>query len=136
VILAPRGVHPIALSHPPAGTAHVPATPRTPNPNPPPSPHFAPQARALYIFPTKALAQDQLRALRALTRGGAGPLFGLRVETFDGDTLADERSERRDEARVLLTNPDMLHASILPQHKQWREVLFNLRCAGGNDQRR
>lgn len=96
---------------------------------------FWPQARALYIFPTKALAQDQLRALRALTRGGAGPLFGLRVETYDGDTPMDERSQCRDEARVLLTNPDTLHVSVLPHHRQWSDVLSNLRWVAGTGPR-
>eukprot|EP00967_Tisochrysis_lutea_P124403 scaffold207916_cov32-Tisochrysis_lutea.AAC.2 len=85
------------------------------------------QARALYIFPTKALAQDQLRALRALVNGSMGPLFGLRADTYDGDTPEHERRERRDEARVLLTNPDTLHASVLPHHKQWADVLCHLR---------
>ena len=86
------------------------------------------QARALYIFPTKALAQDQQRALRSLANAGGTHLFGLAVHTYDGDTPQSERQSLRDNARVFLTNPDMLHCAILPHHAEWSRVLANL-CA-------
>ncbi|MHB0976947.1 MAG: DEAD/DEAH box helicase [Candidatus Aquicultorales bacterium] len=76
-----------------------------------------PKARALYIFPTKALAQDQLRALRALE---------VDCATFDGDTPSESRAAVRREAAVILTNPDMLHRSILPEHKKWATFFLNL----------
>lgn len=86
-----------------------------------------PEARAVYIFPTKALAHDQLRALRSLASQGVGPLFGLDVATYDGDTPQEERRARREGSRVLLTNPDMLHTAVLPAHKEWASLLSNLR---------
>ncbi len=73
-------------------------------------------ARALYLFPTKALAQDQLRALRALTQP---TLRRIRVATYDGDTPTTERAERRRGIHIILTNPDMLHLGILPHHSLW-----------------
>ena len=79
------------------------------------------KARALYLYPTKALAQDQLRALRA---------FGLTEvlpATYDGDTPPDERPSVRRYANVVLTNPDMLHFGILPSHARWAEFLGNLK---------
>ena len=83
-------------------------------------------ARALYLFPTKALAQDQWRALRELL--ACDPeLEQLRVATFDGDTPVDERGEIRRSAQVLLTNPDMLHLGILPNHRSWTKLLRRLR---------
>ena len=63
----------------------------------------------------------------SFTSGGLGLLFGLNAATYDGDTPESERRERREGARVLLTNPDTLHESILPNHKAWRHVLANLR---------
>ena len=84
-----------------------------------------PGSRALYLFPTKALAQDQLRGLRELF----SPEL-LEVEefaTFDGDTPRAERAEIRRRARVVLTNPDMLHIGILPNHHQWSRLLKRLR---------
>ncbi|MEE9198299.1 MAG: DEAD/DEAH box helicase, partial [Dehalococcoidia bacterium] len=82
--------------------------------------------RALYLFPTKALAQDQWRALRELL--DCHPqLKRLRVATFDGDTPGDERGEIRRSAQVLLTNPDMLHLGILPNHRSWTKLLGRLR---------
>jgi len=81
-------------------------------------------ARALYLFPTKALAQDQLRSLR----GMLGPDFDrLGVATFDGDTPPAERSRIKRSARLVLTNPDMLHLGILPNHGGWAPLLRNLR---------
>ncbi|TRX97800.1 hypothetical protein FHL15_001555 [Xylaria flabelliformis] len=85
-----------------------------------------PHTRAMYIFPTKALAQDQKRSLKDML----GYLTGLEnvlVETFDGDTPMHQRNEIRDEARIIFTNPDMLHITILPQEDRWRTFLKNLR---------
>jgi len=82
-------------------------------------------SRALYLFPTKALAQDQLRGLQELFCPEL-----LKVEefaTFDGDTPQAERAEIRRRARVVLTNPDMLHIGILPNHHQWSRLLKRLR---------
>ncbi len=78
-------------------------------------------ARALYLYPTKALAQDQARALHS---------FGLhkhiRPAIYDGDTPHNERTAIRKRANVILTNPDMLHVGILPHHARWDELLANL----------
>jgi DEAD/DEAH box helicase domain-containing protein len=81
------------------------------------------RSRALYIFPTKALAQDQLRALRELT-GGLGQ---IRYGTYDGDTPRPTRTRLRKDAAILLTNPDMLHLGILPNHTLWANFLRSLR---------
>jgi DEAD/DEAH box helicase domain-containing protein len=84
-----------------------------------------PRSRALYLFPTKALAQDQLRGLRELFSYSL-----LRLDefaTFDGDTPQAERAEIRKRARVILTNPDMLHIGILPNHQSWSRLLRHLR---------
>ncbi|MFQ5987924.1 MAG: DEAD/DEAH box helicase, partial [Dehalococcoidia bacterium] len=78
--------------------------------------------RALYIFPMKALAQDQLRGLREL----AGSL-GMDCATFDGDTPLEERAEIKRSAQIVLTNPDMLHLGILPNHQSWSRFLRRLR---------
>lgn len=83
-------------------------------------------SRALFLFPTKALAQDQKRALRSLTNACATPLFGLPVATYDGDTPQAERAELRQSTRIFLSNPDMLHCSILPHHKEWAPFLSHL----------
>ncbi len=80
-----------------------------------------PKARALYIFPTKALAQDQADAL---TEFG---LPGLTVGTYDGDTPQEHRPRLRERAEIILTNPDMLHIGILPQHYKWATLFRNLR---------
>nr|MBA2794627.1 DEAD/DEAH box helicase [Thermoleophilaceae bacterium] len=77
-------------------------------------------ARAIYIYPTKALAQDQARGLHAL-----GAPF-LRHSIYDGDTPREERKAIRRRANMLLTNPDMLHLSVLPQHKAFGDLLANL----------
>jgi DEAD/DEAH box helicase domain-containing protein len=77
-------------------------------------------ARALYLYPTKALAQDQARALHALG------LPGIRPAIYDGDTPRGERAGIRRRANVVLTNPDMLHVGILPNHPAWGDVLANL----------
>jgi len=84
------------------------------------------QTRAMYIFPTKALAQDQRRSLKEML----GFLPGLEevvCETFDGDTPFLDRDRIRDEARIIFTNPDMLHLTILPQEQSWRNFLRNIR---------
>ena len=80
------------------------------------------RSRALYLFPTKALAQDQLRGLNRL-----GSSFGIQGATFDGDTPVEERGEVKRSARLVLTNPDMLHLGILPNHESWSGFLRNLR---------
>jgi DEAD/DEAH box helicase domain-containing protein len=79
-----------------------------------------PRSRALYLSPTKALARDQARAFASFA------LPGLRVAAYDGDTDREQRSQIRREASVLLTNPDMLHVGILPNHDRWGDVLHNL----------
>ena len=80
-----------------------------------------PAARALYLYPTKALAQDQARALTALHAPEA------RVAIYDGDTPTGERRQARRWANLILTNPDMLHVGILPAHSAWADVMANLR---------
>lgn len=81
-------------------------------------------ARALMLFPTKALAQDQLATLAA-DMATLGP--GLGVGTYDGDTPPSERRHLRRAGHVVLTNPDMLHAAILPHHTQWVHLFEHLR---------
>ncbi len=84
-----------------------------------------PRSTAIYLFPTKALAQDQLRNFRGLFCPG---LVGLtEVVTFDGDTPKHERAEIRKSAKVILTNPDMLHLGILPNHQYWARILRRLK---------
>ena len=82
------------------------------------------RARALYLFPTKALAQDQLRSLRQVTQGGLGE---VRFGTYDGDTPRSARTRLRKSAAIILTNPDMLHLGILPNHTLWSHFLANLK---------
>lgn len=107
-----------------------------------------PDARALYLFPTKALSQDQLDSLnelrqisaglaaeeppspwgeRGLPNTPAGSLSNLPFAVYDGDTPAHARAAIRANARLIITNPDMLHAGILPHHTRWVEFLQNLR---------
>lgn len=83
-----------------------------------------PQSTAMYIFPTKALAQDQKRSFQTLMNK-----MGLHalVDTYDGDTESDKRANIKHNARVIFTNPDMLHTSILPNHQAWRHFLLHLR---------
>jgi DEAD/DEAH box helicase domain-containing protein len=83
-----------------------------------------PAARALYLFPTKALSQDQCDELTCFFPDGEG---ALPVATYDGDTPAPARSAIRGHARILITNPDMLHAGILPHHTLWAGFLRGLR---------
>ncbi|CAM6099284.1 unnamed protein product [Calypogeia fissa] len=79
---------------------------------------------ALYLFPTKALAQDQLRALLEMSKNTD---MATRMGVYDGDTPQDTRLILRDSARLLITNPDMLHISIMPSHRQFSRILSNLR---------
>jgi DEAD/DEAH box helicase domain-containing protein len=80
-----------------------------------------PKLRALYLYPTKALAQDQARAL------GAYRLPKLRAAIYDGDTPSEQRWQVRRWANLILSNPDMLHVGVLPHHDRWGDVLSNLR---------
>src|SRR5213083_1042101 len=80
-----------------------------------------PKTRALYLYPTKALAQDQARALAELRAPN------VRAAIYDGDTPAERRWQIRKWANVILTNPDMLHIGVLPHHDRWADVLHNLR---------
>jgi DEAD/DEAH box helicase domain-containing protein len=89
-------------------------------------------SRALYIFPTKALAQDQLRSLKQIAqplslRSRSETISLQAMATFDGDTPQDERANIRRHARVVLTNPDMLHLGILPNHQSWSKFFRNLK---------
>ena len=84
------------------------------------------QARGIYIFPTKALAQDQRRSMKELLRYMPG-LEDVVVETFDGDTAMADRNHIREEGRIIFTNPDMLHLTILPQEDKWRQYFKNLK---------
>jgi len=81
-------------------------------------------SRALYLFPTKALAQDQLAELHDLNQRVANR-FG--VFTYDGDTPSDARKAIREKGHIVLTNPDMLHTGILPHHTRWTRLFENLR---------
>ncbi len=83
-----------------------------------------PGARAMYLFPTKALAEDQLHELQAaLDSAGSN----IRAFTYDGDTPQDARRAIRERANIVLTNPDMLHSGILPHHTKWAKAFENLR---------
>ena len=83
-----------------------------------------PDTRALYLFPTKALAQDQLAELYDLATR-LNDSFG--VFTYDGDTPSDARKAIRERGHIVLTNPDMLHTGILPHHTKWMRLFENLR---------
>ncbi|EGD78620.1 hypothetical protein PTSG_01598 [Salpingoeca rosetta] len=81
---------------------------------------------ALYIFPTKALAQDQLRSLREFV--GAGWLGdAVRADCLDADTPARAREDVKSAANIILTNPDLLHATLLPRHRDWHRIFRSLR---------
>jgi len=82
-----------------------------------------PEARVLYLFPTKALAQDQLAELTELAKS----LPDMRMFTYDGDTPQDARRSVRARANLVLTNPDMLHSGILPHHTKWVNLFQNLK---------
>ena len=83
-----------------------------------------PGARAMYLFPTKALAEDQLEELHGLIEAMGSDLCAF---TYDGDTPQDARRAIRQRANIVLTNPDMLHTGILPHHTKWAKLFENLR---------
>jgi DEAD/DEAH box helicase domain-containing protein len=80
-----------------------------------------PKARALYLYPTKALAQDQARAIASFRLGRH-----VRPSIYDGDTKREERTAIRKRSNLILTNPDMLHMGILPNHAAWGDFFANL----------
>jgi DEAD/DEAH box helicase domain-containing protein len=82
------------------------------------------RAKSLYLFPTKALAQDQVAELLELNRAGE---LGVRAFTFDGDTPNDARQAIRVHGDIVVSNPDMLHHAILPHHTKWAQFFENLR---------
>jgi DEAD/DEAH box helicase domain-containing protein len=91
-------------------------------------------SRALYLFPTKALAQDQLAEMLDICKhvqGSGGPGKGVQLNlgafTYDGDTPADARRQVRSKAHVVITNPDMLHTGVLPHHTKWSRFFGNLK---------
>lgn len=86
-----------------------------------------PSSTALYMFPTKALAQDQLRALGALVRLLPGQDKSIHPGTYDGDTPQYARRKLRQDANVIMTNPDMLNQGILPYHSRWSRFFSNLK---------
>ncbi|WP_156087718.1 DEAD/DEAH box helicase [Lysobacter sp. Root667] len=81
-------------------------------------------SKALYLFPTKALAQDQVAELLELNRAGE---LGVKAFTFDGDTPGDARQAIRLHGDIVVSNPDMLHQAILPHHTKWAQFFENLR---------
>ncbi|MDX2176180.1 MAG: DEAD/DEAH box helicase [Candidatus Sumerlaeia bacterium] len=83
-----------------------------------------PEARALYLFPTKALSHDQYREVYDASSACGR---GIKVFTFDGDTPPDTRRALREAGHLVITNPDMLHCGILPHHTQWTRLFENLR---------
>ncbi len=86
-----------------------------------------PGARALFLFPTKALARDQVEALRKLVGPGSALEGLVGAGTYDGDTPPDERRAARARAHVIASNPDMLHRAVLPHHDRWSPFLAGLR---------
>ena len=83
-----------------------------------------PETRALFLFPTKALEQDQLKSLRQLLPAGSG----IRAEILDGDTPAHRRAQlKADPPHILISNPDLLHLSLLPHHAAWKPFWERLR---------
>ena len=84
----------------------------------------ASRSKALYLFPTKALAQDQVAELLELNRAGD---LGVKAFTFDGDTPGDARQAIRLHGDIVVSNPDMLHQAILPHHTKWAQFFENLR---------
>jgi DEAD/DEAH box helicase domain-containing protein len=83
------------------------------------------KARCLYLFPTKALSQDQQSELNELT--GASGALPVKVATYDGDTPESLRVSARDTGRIIISNPDMLHAGILPNHPRWIKFFSSLK---------
>ncbi len=86
-----------------------------------------PDAKALFLYPTKALAQDQLKGLLRLAELDPELTELIRTGTYDGDTSRHTRRKLRDEANIILSNPDMLHAGILPYHPKWNRFFKDLR---------
>jgi DEAD/DEAH box helicase domain-containing protein len=86
-------------------------------------------ARCLYLFPTKALSQDQQSALNELSGSADDPAGGLnlKIATYDGDTPESLRVSARDTGRIIISNPDMLHAGILPNHPKWIKFFSRLK---------
>lgn len=84
-------------------------------------------ARALFLFPTKALTQDQYEGLKAAARSTAESGDPVPVSVYDGDTPTENRPSIRTKARLVLSNPDMLHTGILPHHTRWSEFFRGLR---------
>jgi len=82
-----------------------------------------PETRALYIFPTKALAQDQMEEIHGLISDLKADIGAF---TYDGDTPDDARQAIRKQGHIVITNPDMLHAGILPHHTKWQKLFANL----------
>ncbi len=82
------------------------------------------EAKALYLFPTKALSQDQVAEILELNQAGD---LGVRAYTFDGDTPGDARKAVRTRGDIVVSNPDMLHQGILPHHTKWAQFFENLR---------
>lgn len=82
------------------------------------------RGKALYLFPTKALSQDQVAELIELSKAGD---LGIRAATFDGDTPGDQRQAIRLNGDIVVSNPDMLHQGILPHHTKWAQFFENLR---------
>ena len=80
--------------------------------------------KALYLFPTKALSQDQVAEILELNKAGE---LGVRAYTFDGDTPGDARKAVRTKGDIVVSNPDMLHQGILPHHTKWAQFFENLR---------
>ncbi len=83
-----------------------------------------PHATALYLFPTKALSEDQLEAFHSTVEAMGAD---IKAFTYDGDTPSDARRQVRRRANVVLTNPDMLHAGVLPHHTKWARFFEKLR---------
>lgn len=82
------------------------------------------QAKSLYLFPTKALSQDQVAEILELNQAGG---LGVRAYTFDGDTPGDARKAVRTRGDIVVSNPDMLHQGILPHHTKWAQFFEALR---------
>jgi DEAD/DEAH box helicase domain-containing protein len=82
-----------------------------------------PESRALYLFPTKALSQDQQSELNETVLAGE---LGVKIVTYDGDTPVSLRVSARDTGQIVISNPDMLHAGVLPNHPKWIKFLRNL----------
>ncbi|MCL1817900.1 MAG: DEAD/DEAH box helicase, partial [Spirochaetaceae bacterium] len=82
-----------------------------------------PETRALYIFPTKALSQDQQADLNEAVLAGE---LGVKIATYDGDTPSSVRASARETGQIIISNPDMLHSGILPNHPKWMKFLKKL----------